>query len=707
MAIIDKDSMKSEGSETVFLEEDSKSEDLIREENLKYSPLYSHVLHLFNRSKDKRLPEEKKWLEAHRNYRGLYGPQTIFRDNEKSRAFIKITKTKVHAAYAQITDLLFSTGKFPIEVRPTPVTVSDNEDAVYFDPEEDKIEEQIGDTKKGTISRKSVFESVGPYKGVLERIKDKLRSGVGKTPTSHTFEPNVLAARNMDKQIQDQLEEADASKSLRSTLFEMCLFGTGIYKGPFLKNKEYPRWKDDGVYDPIFAPVPGLEHTSIWSAYPDADAQGPHDMEHFIERHRMNKTQLRSLKKRPFFREKSIEIAIQGGPNYTPEHWETTLEAQDDDYMNPDIQRWMVLEFWGNIDKELLEGTDIDIPDEFADRDQVQVNIWVCNGEIIRLVFNPFTPERIPYLITPYEVNPYSFWGIGVADNMTDTQELMNGFLRLAVDNAILSSNVILEVDEDMLVPGQEMKLYPGKIFRRSGGQPGQSIHAIKINPTSNESIQLFDKARQLADEATGMPSYSHGISGVMGVGRTASGMQMLMGAAAQNIKSVVRNIDDFLLAPLGKSLFAFNMQFNFDENLRGDLEVVAKGTEAVMRTEVRTQKLLQFLQITSNPMDAPFVKRDYLLREIAQGLDIEPDKSINDPREAGIQASMMNDFMKKMGIDPSKGVSTPGGTPAAPTGSEGGPSPNPGDQGFSTGGGSNLGTPPQGNQGSGGQGGA
>ena len=78
----------------------------------------------------------------------------------------------------------------------------------------------------------------------------------------------------------------------------------------------------------------------------------------------------------------------------------------------------------------------------------------------------------------------------------------------------------------------------------------------------------MFDKARQLSDEATGIPSYSHGVGGVMGVGRTASGMSMLMGAAAQNVKAVVRNVDDYLLSPLGKALFAFNMQFNFDQNI-------------------------------------------------------------------------------------------------------------------------------------------
>ena len=68
----------------------------------------------------------------------------------------------------------------------------------------------------------------------------------------------------------------------------------------------------------------------------------------------------------------------------------------------------------------------------------------------------------------------------------------------------------------------------------------------------------MFDKSRQLADEATGIPSYTHGVGGVTGQ-RTASGVSMMMGAAAANIKAVVRNVDDYLLTPLDKALFAFN----------------------------------------------------------------------------------------------------------------------------------------------------
>ena len=44
--------------------------------------------------------------------------------------------------------------------------------------------------------------------------------------------------------------------------------------------------------------------------------------------------------------------------------------------------------------------------------------------------------------LSPYELNPYSFFGVGIAENMDDTQTLMNGFMRMAVDNAVLSGNL-------------------------------------------------------------------------------------------------------------------------------------------------------------------------------------------------------------------------------------------------------------------------
>ena len=93
----------------------------------------------------------------------------------------------------------------------------------------------------------------------------------------------------------------------------------------------------------------------------------------------------------------------------------------------------------------------------------------------------------------------------------------------------------------------------------------------------------MFDRFRQLADEATGIPSYSHGATGIQSTTRTAAGMSMLMGAAALSIKTVIKNIDDYLLKPLGESLFHWNMQFNDEApHIKGDLEIKAQGTSYI-----------------------------------------------------------------------------------------------------------------------------
>ena len=43
--------------------------------------------------------DEGRWMTAYHNYRGLYPKNVKFRESEKSRVFVKVTKTKVLAAF--------------------------------------------------------------------------------------------------------------------------------------------------------------------------------------------------------------------------------------------------------------------------------------------------------------------------------------------------------------------------------------------------------------------------------------------------------------------------------------------------------------------------------------------------------------------------------------------------------------------------------
>jgi hypothetical protein len=645
----------------------------------------------YKRAEDYRQQDEERWLDSYRNYRGIYGPDVQFTEAEKSRVFIKVTKTKTLAAYQQLESIMFANGKFPLTVDPTELPEGVVAD-VHFDPKEpdqikeSQVDEEVtpygfkGDGKelpRGATS-KTLGEMLGPLTDKLKDI-DGLKSGTGMTPTSVTFSPAMVAAKKMQKKIQDQLEESNASKHLRNTAFEMALFGTGVMKGPFAVDKEYPKWDDEGNYDPIIKTVPQVSHVSVWNFYPDPDANNMDEAQYVIERHKMSRTQLRQLKRRPFFRNNVIDDAIALGENYNKESWEDDLSDYAPEY---GIERFEVLEYWGTVDVSMLEEQSVDIPPELSEVDELQANIWICNGKLLRMVINPFKPARIPYHAAPYELNPYSFFGVGIAENMNDTQTLMNGFMRMAVDNAVLSGNLLIEIDETNLVPGQDLSLYPGKVFRRQGGAPGQAIFGTKFPNVSGENLQLFDKARVLADESTGFPSFAHGQTGVTGVGRTASGISMLMGAAQGSIKSVVKNIDDYLLRPLGEGLFRFNMQFDFDPSIKGDLEVKARGTESLMANEVRSQRLTQFMQIAAQPSLAPFTKFPYIIREIAKSLELDPDKVTNNMDEAAIQAEIMKGFQQEQPApEDGQPQADPSGAGGATIGTGGVPAP--GQQGF------------------------
>lgn len=694
------ENMYMDAAESSFVED--RKDDYV---DPKVGKIVSLVEEKFNKAETRRLSDERRWLTSYRNYRGLYGSDVQFTETEKSRVFVKVTKTKVLAAYGSIVDVLFGNNRFPISVDPTTLPEGVAE-AVHFESDDTlrkaqdnfqapEVPEEERKLRPGETMSDLRSRLAGLFKK-LQPVGDLIKEGEGNSPSAITFHPAMIAAKKMEKKIHDQLEESNASKQLRSAAFECALFGTGVMKGPFAEDKEYPNWDDEGNYDPVIKTIPKTAYVSIWNFYPDPDAANMDEAEYVIERHKMSRTQLRALKRRPFFRSKSIDKAIELGESYTREWWE---QAMGDDEQQTEADRFEVLEFWGYVDVDDLEGYDVEIPKEMRKLDQVSVNIWVCNGEVLRLVMNPFTPQLLPYYAVPYEVNPYSFFGVGIAENMEDTQTLMNGFMRMAVDNAALSGNLLIEVDETNLVPGQDLSVYPGKVFRRQGGAPGQAIFGTKFPNVSNENMQMFDKARVLADESTGFPSFAHGQTGVSGVGRTASGISMLMGAANGSIRTVVKNVDDYLLGPLAKAFFHFNMQFDYDEEIKGDLDVKALGTESLMANEVRSQRLMQLLGILQNPALAPFAKMDYIIREIAKSMDIDPDKVVNSLADAAIQAEMLKKFQAENPEPPAPQQGQVAGTPQGqvPAGAQAqdmtgagggtigtGTAPQPGEQGFS-----------------------
>ena len=654
----------------------------------KIEPLVAEINYKFKAASDKRQDDEDRWLQAYHNYRGKYYKNIQFTEREKSRVFVKVTKTKVLAAYGQIIDVLFGTGKFPLIIQETKVPEGISEFA-HMNPMKEKMGdenmqptpgiegnmdytpgEQMAEPNMGlgfpgdgnNLAPGATFSSIQDnfLGGLREKYEEaELSEGPAKLPEFPQIKPAQIAARQLNKLIEDQLDESNANVILRNSIFESCLLGTGIIKGPFTFNKTLHRYNLSGngnarEYAPEFVKVPRIEFCSVWDFYPDPNARSMDECEYIIHRHRLNRQQFKDLINRPFFSKEKIEECLQMGGNYTKQSWETDLDLENNTYGDIEKYRYEVLEYWGTIDALTAREYGLEIDSAIEDNQDIQVNVWTVRGKVIRIVENPFKPFRIPYQAFTYEKNPYQFFGIGVPENMDDAQSIMNGHARMAIDNLALAGNLVFDIDESALVNNQSMEVFPGKIFKRQAGVPGQAIYGIKFPNTAPENMQMFDKFRQLADESTGIPSYSHGQTGVQSMTRTASGMSMLMGAASLNIKTVIKNIDDSLIKPLGESMFQWNMQFYEGElPIIGDFEIKATGSSSLMRKEVRSQRLTMFLQTIQNPQIAPFVRISEVIKELAYSLDLDPDEILNSKDEAEIHAKIIGYQNVNQGTSP------------------------------------------------------
>ena len=179
-----------------------------------YTPIIRYVSDKYEKAKTYRYTEEQRWLKSYRNYRGIYGPDVQFMETEKSRVFIKVTKTKTLAAYGQIVDVLFGNQRFPITIDPT-VLPEGVEDTVHFDPslpdelkEEKPVEQDspygfAGDGKELPAGATLNSLMLGSMEEKLNDVKG-LKKGPGTTPSAITFHPAMVAAKKMQKKVMDQ-----------------------------------------------------------------------------------------------------------------------------------------------------------------------------------------------------------------------------------------------------------------------------------------------------------------------------------------------------------------------------------------------------------------------------------------------------------------------------------------------------------------------
>ena len=630
----------------------------------KYSPeLVSQLTDLgvwlrdkFDETQKARRSTEDRWLKDLRQYRGRYEPPEQQRlDEQKTRAktFAKMTRKKVKAFDNRMLDMLFPAGKDRNwDVKPTPKPAS-----LMTPLAQDLIAQQQQQVFMQQVEQISAQSGEAP-----EAVAQKLQMG-GFVPELDSDTLNNIqlavakaACDRMNSEIHDQLSQLHYKQICSKVVHSGHLYGTGIIKGPLSQKITQPVWQNaQSLQQPAptqMAPnqqqnpqqamqqgwtmamgetlMPFLEFVPLWAWYPDSSARELEQMEYSFQRHLMTKSQVRTLVSRPNFDAELIEAYLKEFPDGDADllSWETELDRDDDrNDGNPDRtrNRYELLEFYGVLNDAQLRDLGMDT--------NRWVVCWVLGDFVIRADEFPLDGINHPYHLYYHDKDETSIWGDGVPSIMRDDQEALNAVVRAMLDNVANTVGPQYEINTDLLKPGEKTRdIFPNRIWYRRGDSRQPAIRTVETSSRLNEFLQLKATFEQQIHENT-LPAYMQGAQ-AGGAGRTASGLSMLMGSANLDIKEQVMSFDLGITRPLIRGMYLWNMQFNNDDSLKGDYEVVAKGSSSLVAKELRSNQLDQMLPMLMQPPFLPHIDVKKLLEEVFKVRDLLDSEILLTPEQ-------------------------------------------------------------------------
>lgn len=561
----------------------------------------------FEEVKTERRLFEQKWIANLRQYKGIYPDDTErkLKAAKRSKAYIRVTRTKVKTMDSRANDMLFPGGEqrnWAISPTPKP---------------------EIPEWKKRELVEQVIQATDGQDKPNEQEIEIMVKELAKK------------AAERMGDTIHDQLVELRYSDIAREVLHSGHLYGTGILKGPMAESKTYHRWatgetEDHGRpgQDEIHkleskqVKTPYAESVSIFDLYCDMSVSMVKDCDFFIQRHVMPRHKLRRLAKRKGFDDTKILDYIKARPGGDATYLEHETDLKDlneslDAVSGSRKNKYEVLEYWGIIDGEMLAECGCDIPEEEQGRDY-EAMVWVVGQTAIKAVLNPTAQQQRPFHFYYFEKDDTSIYGESVPDVMEDTDMLFNSAIRAALDNAAITAGPQIEVNMDLIHDTENIRdVFPFKVWVREGlGLDAQhpAVRVLNVENHVGELMSLADKFKELGDEASTIPSYVHGEAS-KGVGKTVGGLSMLMGAANITLKDTIKNYD-MVSKSFISAMYHWNMQFSEDDSIKGDYDIQAIGSTSLVAKEVMSQTLDEFAKGTTNAIDDPWIKRGELNRQ-------------------------------------------------------------------------------------------
>ncbi|WP_419783578.1 portal protein [Maridesulfovibrio sp.] len=567
---------------------------------------------LFGEAESARSSKEKTWMKDYLQTKSEY-EQDELKKIKRSKMYVPATRVKLNTVLTQVMDFLFpASDERNWDLKPSP-------------------RPELHPSVVAHYQQQAAMQGAELSPEELEKLLDK----------------NAKDSCNaMCEEISDQLVGGSGRKSYRSvckSVAEQKLkYGTGILKGPLVREEfreayavtEDGSWKLQKTESTELRPF--YEDVSVWNAYPDANATRLGDCEYIFQDHIYNRHQVLDLKEFPGFKEDVIRAYLLDNKDgdldsYKALKLQQKIGSGETRKMD---KRYRVYEFWGTLTGDQLASVGIQIPDE--DLSEIfPANVWMLGDKVIKAVINPLEGATIPYQFDYFVEDEDSIWGDGLPKLLRHPQKALNSAMRMLLDNASVSCGPQVAANMSAFTQDEDPRdIYAFKFWPfRSVEDMNKALKFFSVPSYTNELMALVRVFNDMVDDMS-VPRFMGGDGSQMrGAGKTARGLSMLIGAAHQILKDLVKSLDENITRPFFKKMYFWNMQFNPRQDIKGDFEVIATGTSVLMAKEVQLERMQTIAAITDNPRFEGWIDDEKLIKEICKNLDL-PDGVLRSARE-------------------------------------------------------------------------
>jgi hypothetical protein len=407
-------------------------------------------------------------------------------------------------------------------------------------------------------------------------------------------------------QIEDWLTECQYHAEMRKVIDDSARLGSGVIKGPVPVKRRAQKWEKDaatGVYKMTIIDEikPASMRVDPWDIFPDpACGESIHRGDFVFERDRLTRKCLEDLIDVPGYIKSAIQQCLTEGP-------QRALEADPRNLANDAQSRRTQYEIWyyhGFVTADELRAIGVgDIDNKVPGVSTIPVMITMVNNHVIKAALNPMDDGQFPYDVIPWKRMPGMPWGMGVARQMRTPQRMVVAATRNLMDNAGMAAGPQFVLRNGTSPADGILEIVPLKFWNQDEDTPpgaGSPLEAVVIPMLEASLMTIIQFGMKMAEDVTGLPQLLQGQQGT--APDTVGGLTILNNNANSVLRRIARLFDSSITEPHIRRYYGWLMQYGENDDAKGDFQILARGSTALVERDIQGQELVQLVQMSLNP---------------------------------------------------------------------------------------------------------